>query len=195
MHPKILTLLRGFAALSLLALTAYWHWSPYLALYALQRAASEQSLDAFNEVADYAKLRESFKTQFSGVVQGQLSAIERTGGDFLAVRALLGSALVDQMLDAVVRPDVLLRTIQTSQLSVKSPLSGDAGIGPVKPGAGLAQWGYERTGADELRAYILPPHAAPQADRVRLGLVLQRRGFATWSLTEVRLPSLLEGVR
>jgi hypothetical protein len=48
------TALAAFA-IALLALAAYWYWSPFLALKQIQSAARAQDADAFNRHVDYPR--------------------------------------------------------------------------------------------------------------------------------------------
>ena len=55
------------------------------------------------------------------------------------------------------------------------------------PAQQKVEWGAEQKGVDKYIAYAHRP--GDPMDK-RIALVLERSGFATWKLTEIRLPSL-----
>ena len=185
----------------ILAIAAYWYWSPFLAVRQMQSAAQDRDADAFNEHVDYPKLRESFKGQFSAMMADKLGETQSSENAFAAFGAMLGMAMVDRMVDALVQPETMMRAMQNGQLSTNGkPTSGGASASPsVSPetqtSAGAPEkdklkWDYERKGTNKLIAYAIDPGEPEEANSDRLGIVFQRNGFADWKLTEVRLPAL-----
>ena len=185
----------------ILAIAAYWYWSPYLAVRQMQSAAQDSDADAFNERVDYPKLRESFKGQFSAMMVDKLGETESSENGFAAFGAMLGMAMVDRMVDALVRPETMMRAMQNGQLSTNGkPPSGGATASPGDsqdtptsagaPEKDTPKWAYERKGMNKLIAYAIDPGAPEEVNSDRFGVVFQRNGFADWKLTEVRLPAL-----
>lgn len=190
------------AAAAVVAIAAYWYWSPFLAARQLQTAAQSRDAAAFNKRVDYPKVRESIKRDFSAMFEDNLAksgsdnAIARAGAAF---GARLGGVMVNRFVDAVVRPEMMMRAIQSGQLSPvrdkppSEPVQTDntAGsqpdIGPVKS---KPTWTYEREGLDKVVLYAMQAEETNTSGGKKsgLGLVLQRSGFANWKLTEVRLP-------
>ena len=84
---------------ALLAMAAFWWWSPALALYQIRQAARAGDANAFNARVDYPKLRESFKAQLSGTLTRKLSsdagssAIAKAGS---ALGTMLGLTMVNR---------------------------------------------------------------------------------------------------
>jgi len=181
------------------AIAAYWYWSPYLAVRQLQTAAQARDADAFNERVDYPKLRESFKSQFSALMTDKIGETANSGNGFAALGTMLGMALADRMIDALVRPETMMRAIQNGQLTAGGRQSSDASHQvtdiPGAPNEGAStkkdepKWAYERKSADKLVAYAVDPDKPDLSNSQRLGVVFQRNGFADWKLTEVRLPA------
>jgi hypothetical protein len=186
------------------AIAAYWYWSPFLAVRQLQAAAQSRDADAFNKRVDYPKVRESIKRNFSAMFEDNLAKagsdnpLARAGAAF---GARLGGVMVDRFVDAVVRPEMMMRAIESGQLS---PLRDKPPSDAVQPGnppgsprdvesaKGQLKWTYERQGADKLVLYATQ---AEESDTSRqkeesLRLVLRRSGFADWKLTDVQLPNL-----
>jgi hypothetical protein len=190
-------------ALVVAAIAGYWYWSPYLAIRQMQTAANENDADAFNKRVDYSKLRESLKGQFSAMLTEQLGTAQGSGNDFAkagtAFGTMLGLAMVNTMVDALVRPETVMRAMHKGQMSPKGVPPTEGSTSPaVNQGAPAATtpndekpgWSYERKGADKLIAYANDPSKPEATAADKFGVVLQRTGFADWKLTEIRLPTL-----
>ena len=108
------------AALVLIAAAVggYWYYSPHLALKSMRAAAQEKDADKFNEHVDYPKLRESFKGQMSAMMAEQLGKSGSTGAE--AWGAMLGAAMANQFVDALVRPEVVMKAMQSGEFGPKS---------------------------------------------------------------------------
>lgn len=194
---------------AVLALAAYWYWSPWLAIHQMRNAAKAGDAAAFNERVDYPLLRESLKGQLSSAIgarsaekpeqsesrSGSGSDIARAGK---ALGSLFATAMVDRMVDVFVRPETVMRVMQEGKLMPRRESRSRApGDTPPDEGGDVEDsnasskrepiWTTERPGID---TFILYARRAGQAEDRRTGLVLQRRGFASWVLTEIRLPAL-----
>ena len=115
----------AFAAIlvALLAVAAYWYWSPFLAIREMQFAAKANDADAFNSHVDYPRLRESVKGQFSALMAEQIGKSTDSKNPFAALGTMLGLAMVDKFVDAMVRPEVVMRGMQSGQFSLKPSAS------------------------------------------------------------------------
>jgi len=181
------------------AIAGYWYFSPFLAIRQMQSAAQEKDADTFNERVDYPKLRESLKGQLSAVMGEKMAKTQDAGNPFAALGSMLGLALVDRFVDAMVRPETVMRAMQEGQMSPKAQPEGEA---PAQPGdTPVAQtqqepkdekpkWTYDRKGVDKLIAYATDPKKPSAPNSEKLGVVFERSGFANWKLTEVRLPTV-----
>lgn len=181
------------------ALGAYWYWSPFLAIHQLRSAAKAGDADAFNDRVDYPRLRESLKGQLSAAI-GDKMAEDAPRSDAARAGAVLGSlfatALSDRMVEAFVRPEVVMRVMQEGKLLPKTGQGRgrrdrgnppEEASGPESSRSREPIWSTERTSVDKL---ILFARDAGQPEEKRTGLVFERRGFASWQLTEIRLPAL-----
>lgn len=193
--------IKAAAVATVLAIAGYWYWSPFLAVRQLQSAAQMKDADAFNERVDYPRLRESLKGQFAAIMGERLVKPEDAGNGFAALGAMLGLAMVNQFVDAMVRPEAVMRAMQDGQLAPKANPPSDSPApapsagkpdSPVKaePQEDKPKWAYERKGVDKLIAYASDPKKPEVPNQEKLGLVFQRSGFADWKLTEFRLPAL-----
>ncbi|RZI56176.1 MAG: DUF2939 domain-containing protein [Rubrivivax sp.] len=183
---------------AVLALAAYWYWSPWLAIHRMRNAAKAGDAATFNERVDYPLLRESLKGQLGAAIGAKGSQRSESGSDIAKAGAALGSlfatAVADRMVEAFVRPESVMRIMQEGKLMPRresraqepgdSPSDADGGAGAAKR---EPIWTTERQGVD---TFILYARRAGQAEDRRTGLVFQRRGFASWVLTEIRLPEL-----
>jgi hypothetical protein len=180
------------------ASAAYWYWSPYLTVWQLQAAAQSGDGAAFNRHVDYPALRESLKGQFSALLSGKLGRPEndlaKAGS---ALGTLLGMALVSPLVDAIVRPETMMRALQDGHLSPGAAPAATAradGAAPpaVQTNREAPTWVYRRDGANRVIAYANDVQKPDQPDRDKLALVLVRSGFANWKLADLRLPALNE---
>lgn len=162
-------------SLLVIAVAAFWYWSPFLALRQLQAAAKAGDGPAFNERVDYPRLRESVKTS----ILGQQAAQPASDSTFGSVGRAFGEALVGRMIDALVQPDVVMRMMEKGRLKVESSES-DAAADEEKK-----DWFSERDGANRLTAWV---GKTGQAKEERLGLVMERYGFASWRLVGLNMP-------
>lgn len=176
-----------------LALVAsYWYLSPHLAIHQMQGAARVGDADAFNDNVDYPKLRESLKGQFGAILAEKMGSSKKSTNAFAAFGNMLGLAMVEKMVDAMVRPETVMRAMQNGQFGPgqKAPAvdtgSSSQSSGPKEE---KPKWSYERKSVDKLIAYA--EHSF-NADDKRVGLVFERSGFANWKLTEIRLPNLAQ---
>ncbi|ABM39986.1 conserved hypothetical protein (plasmid) [Polaromonas naphthalenivorans CJ2] len=182
------------------AVAGYWYWSPFLAIRQMQSAAQEKDAEAFNERVDYPKLRESLKGQLSAVMGEQMAKTQDAGNPFAALGSMLGLAMVDRFVDAMVRPETVMRAMQDGQMSPAAAKTSDAPApttsNPDSPAPAAARednkpkWTYDRKGVDRLIAYATDPQKPGAPNSEKLGVVFERSGFANWKLTEVRLPVL-----
>lgn len=185
------------AVIAVLAIASYWYWSPFLAVQQMRSAAEKQDADAFNERVDYPKLRESLKGQFSALLGDQMAKTQDSGNPFAALGAMLGGAMVNQFVDAMVRPEAVMRAMQNGKMGLKPKPSDSTPSAESTPSAAKQEssaskpkWTYDRKGVDKLIAYATDPEKPLAPNAEKLGVVFERNGFANWKLTEVRLPTM-----
>ena len=195
--------IKAAALVAIVAVAAYWYWTPYAAMWQLKSAAQSGDAAAFNEHVDYPRVRESLKSQFAILLESKLNkpsggSNNTTAGLGAAFGAKLGMVLVNRFVDAIVRPETLMRAMQRGQLSPKAKEPSDTPVVSAdntdrqvgaKPESDKLMWDYERQGVNTVFAYAIDPKKPDEANQDKFGLVLQRSGFATWKLVEVRLPA------
>lgn len=188
--------IKAAAVIAIVAIAGYWYWSPFLAVRQLQAAAQKRDADAFNERVDYPKLRESLKGQFSAMMAEQMAVTRDSSNPFAALGTMLGLAVANQFVDAMVRPETVMRAMQDGQLSPKTKQPSGA-PSSEKPEAAKAEsqedkpkWSYERKNVDKLIAYATDSKKPDVPNQQKFGMVFERNGFANWKLTEFRLPAM-----
>jgi hypothetical protein len=184
------------------ALAAYWYWSPFLAVRQLQTAAQNGDAEAFNQHVDYPKVRESLKGQFSALMAQKLGVQKDSDNPFAALGSIIGLGVVNQLVDAMVRPETVMAAMTHGKLAQPAPSPAPApappqgGTPPALPADGATtenaqkkpSWIIDRQGANRMTAYAVDPAKPEQPDTERLGLVFERSGFVDWKLTEIRMP-------
>jgi len=177
-------------ALVLAATVAYWYWSPYVAIDAMKSAAKAQDADTFNQYVDYPKLRESLKGQFNTQMADVMGQSDSGDNEFAkagsAIGAMIGLALVDRMIDAMVRPEMLMKAMGDAKLTSPTKSSEPATTEAEKD---ELKWVIERNGVSRLFAHGVRAEDKHLDKAQHVRFVLERDGFFHWKLTEVRLPA------
>jgi hypothetical protein len=183
--------LAAVGTLVVASIAAYWYWSPFLTIRQIQNAAQEKDADAFNDRVDYPKLRESMKGQFSAMMAEKMGSVTDSGNPFAALGAALGLVMVNQVVEAMVRPEAVMQAMRNGRFA--APSKSQVEPTPQEntaPGKEGPRFIYERKGTGKLIAYAADPGKPDEKNEDRFGLVFVRNGFADWKLTEVRLPML-----
>ena len=175
-------------ALILIAVGGYWHYSPYLAIRSLQQAADAGDAERFNQQVDYPALRESLKGQMTAAIAPDLDKLQ--DNPFSALGASLGMAVVNQLVDALVRPEVVMRMLAERQAkpTLAEPREAPAPQPPApqaEPAADQRDWQLVRLDMDRVVVFQEEQTAVTGGPA---GLVFVRSGFAQWRLSEIRLP-------
>lgn len=170
---------------------AYWYWSPLIALHELQTAAQARDTDAFNRHVDYAKLRDSLKSQLGAKVADAMGDGSAGGNAGAALGTMLGMAIADRMIEVLVRPEVVMMAMSDGVLSeaaghAAGAVGAGAGAGAGEPKRPAVQWTLDHEGVDRVVAYASIPGKGAAGGAT--GFVFDRDGFAGWKLTGVRLP-------
>jgi hypothetical protein len=161
---------------------AHWYYSPFLAMDSMVSAAKAKDADRFNEFVDYSSLRESFKGQFSAKMAEVMG--KQSGNPYSTLGAMLGMTMINQMVDALVRPELVMKmmeegkTQQPNKSAGNKPTSNDSDTKAPK-------WEFERKGTD----LVLATPIQEGSNDSQPVFVFRRAGYANWKLTEVRLPA------
>lgn len=196
-------LIKAAAVAVIVAIAGYWYWSPFLTVRQLKSAAQNRDADGFNEHVDYPKVRESLKGQFSDMLAAKIgksadsdNILANAGA---ALGTMIGMAVMNPLVDAMVRPETIMRAMRNGQMSPNNNQSGDARAqsdgnsgnqAGAEPKDDKPKWAYERKGVNKVIAYATDAKHPGEKNQKEFGLVLQRSGFADWKVVEVKLPAL-----
>lgn len=147
------------------AVAAYWYWSPLLVVHQMKEAVRVHDVEAFNSHVDFPALRENMKDDIAG----------KPGDDALSgFGRLLGGVVVD----ALVRPEAVMFVLEHGDFAKKHSERHEERERGEEPTSGEAKpkWVTERDGVNR---YII------RNDKI--ALVFVRNGFADWKLSELRL--------
>jgi len=86
MHTRTRNTFIATIVLAVVAVAAYWYWSPFLALKQMQSAVRAQDADAFNRHVDYPRLRDSVKSQMAARMAAELEKSGQAGGSLWRAR-------------------------------------------------------------------------------------------------------------
>jgi hypothetical protein len=159
----------------------YWYFSPYLTLYNVATAVKAKDAAALNRTIDYPRVRESLKGQFSAQMAQKMG--DPSANPFSALGNMIGMALVNPMVDALVRPEMVMQMMKDGQVQTDKPAPAPTASQPA--GDGKPQWRVDREGAD--RVIAIPQKGALPGPANDVGFVFERSGFANWKLTEIRI--------
>ena len=168
-------------AIAVVLVVAYLAASPWLTAYQLRAALEAQDSEALVEHVDFPTLRQNLKDDLNAMLVQETQDEENP---FAALGVLLGSAIVDRMVDAFVTPAGLAGLLNAPGRNV---LQEDA---PVRRrgltddlGDTNLQMGYW-----SINRFDIVATNKETGDQVRF--VLRRRGVG-WKLTRIRLPEQL----
>lgn len=93
-----------------LAILAYLYASPYLVLNSIKNAAQAGDSEKVSKYIDYPSVRQSFKDQMNAYMVKEMASKKTDGWE--ALGAMMASAMVDKMVDAVVTPEGMTLMLQ-----------------------------------------------------------------------------------
>lgn len=182
MQNKLKIAIGALLALAL-SISAHWYYSPYIAMNSMVSAAKEKDSDKFNDYVDYPSLRESFKGQFSAKMAEVMD--KQPSNAFSALGAMLGMTMINQMVDALVRPELVMKMMEEGKAQQPNKSANDKQTSN-EPDTKAPKWEFERKGTD----LVLATPIQEGSNDSQPVFVFRRAGYANWKLTEVRLPAI-----
>ncbi len=182
MQNKLKIVIGALIAIAL-CIGAHWYYSPYIAMNSMVSAAKTKDADKFNDYVDYPSLRESFKGQFSAKMAEVMG--KQSNNSFSALGAMLGMTLINQMVDALVRPELVMKMMEEGKTQQPDKSANDKQTS-YEPETKTPKWEFERKGTD----LVLATPIQESSNESQPVFVFRRAGYANWKLTEVRLPAL-----
>lgn len=184
----------ALAAALLVALLGYWYYSPYLMVHNMKAAAQAQDAEAFNAYVDYPRVRDSIKTQLGALMTDRLPKSDQAHPTIAAMGEAMGVMIAAKMVDALVRPETVMKAMQEGRFGGKPAQVKKENTPPLpqEEGSGretvAQEWAMDRIGTDKVIAYPASSDDPQNLTHQRVSVVLERRGFASWQMTEVQLP-------
>jgi len=179
--------LSSVLVVAMIGVASFWYFSPYLSIHQMRAAAREGDAATFNAHVDYPKLRENIKTQFSSMLGERAAAsAENTDGaknPVAAFGSMLGVALVDRMIDGMLRPEFVMKAMKDGKWGKLSAEKAGEQSEHKEP-----NWTSERQGLNKFIVHLHGDDAL--ASSTKTAFVFERVGFAHWSLTEIELPAI-----
>lgn len=180
------TIARIGIAAALVAAAAGAYFSPHIAVTSMRAAALAHDDTKLAGYIDFPAVKESFK----GAINAKLAAESARPGNQNGM-AMMGNAfatlVVNQMVDAMVTPETLIRMVNGDQPQLGKPAAPPA-TGASSPADGAlgdqvdASMGYE-----DLGHFVVQVRKKGSTD-APTGLVFSRDGLFGWKLTSLRLP-------
>ena len=182
MQSKLKIAIGALLALAL-SISAHWYYSPYIVMNSMVSAAKAKDADKFNEYVDYPSLRESFKGQFSAKLADVMGS--QPTNRFSALGAMLGMTMINQGVDALIRPELVMKMMEEGKAQQPNKSAGDKQTSNDSD-TKAPKWEFERKGTD----LVLATPIQEGSNDIQPVFVFRRTGYANWKLTEVRLPAV-----
>jgi len=167
---KIILIAALFVAI--IAPTAWYVGSPYLALKELKEAVREGNRDTLADKVDFPAVRESIKSQFKVAMFADL-AKEKESNPFSAYGGMLAMTMIEPIVDLVISPDGLRAMIDKGKINTKA----EAGIAD----ASEVTWSVTYRGLDKFTA-------KPETENAKGFELVFKRDGVSWRLIDVVLP-------
>lgn len=153
----------------------------------MREAARSGDVATFNAHVDYPKLRENIKTQFSSMLGARASAsadnADGAKNPVAAIGSMLGVALVDRMIEGMLRPEFVMKAMNDGKWGKLSTGKTGEASENKEP-----NWTSERQGLNKFIVHLHSNDTVVSATKT--AFVFERVGFAHWSLTEIALPAI-----
>ncbi|MEA5098611.1 MAG: DUF2939 domain-containing protein [Burkholderiaceae bacterium] len=184
MFLKVIKFLASVLLGGVLAVAGYWYWSPLQTLYEMHSAVQNGDAQAFNQHVDYPKLRENLKKEYSDKLTKKMARHAEKHELFSYAGTALTRLIASPMIEAMVRPDAVMGAMKSGAFKLSGQEAASSSSSQDQP-MQKTEWGCEHEGVNKF-VVSFSEGKKPRNETTRL--VLERRGFATWKLTEIRLP-------
>lgn len=112
MNKKIIGAIVAFV---IVIICGYIYATPYLVLNTIKDAAKSGDSEKLSAYIDYPSVRQSFKDQMNAMMVKEVASKENNGWE--ALGAMMASAMVDKMVDAVVTPEGMTLMLQGKDMT------------------------------------------------------------------------------
>ena len=175
MNKKIL----GSVVALVIAIVGYLYASPYLVLNSIKTAAQNGESEKVSQYIDYPSVRQSFKDQMNAMMMKEVQKQENDG--FAALGAMLASAMVDKMIDAVVTPEGMTLMLQGKDLK-QSVSGGENESAEHKQEEHQPDYETSYTSFNDFQVVIKDPNKSKEVK------VLMVRDGLSWKIHKIAVP-------
>lgn len=175
MNKKIL----GSIVALVIAIVGYLYASPYLVLNSIKTAAQNGESEKVSQYIDYPSVRQSFKDQMNAMMMKEVQKQENNG--FAALGAMLASAMVDKMIDAVVTPEGMTLMLQGKDLK-QSVSGGENESAEHKQEEHQPDYETSYTSFNDFQVVIKDPNKSKEVK------VLMVRDGLSWKINKIVVP-------
>lgn len=164
---------------AILALSSYA--SPYWTLHRMQTAIAEKDAERFSSYIDFPALRDSVKGQLLVILNQHLSRPEVADNPFAGLGQMMGGALINPIVDAVVSPAGVIAMFESGRVQ---PLPDPAAGNPSQEQAGTQEETVNY--AVDYESWSRVAISKPGGDTGRF--ILKRTGLWSWQLAALEFP-------
>lgn len=180
------------ALVAVVALGGFYLASPLLAFRAMSEAAEAGDRDGLERTVDFPAVRGDLKEQLNARLLGALNRDSAlSDGPFGALGALLGPAIVEQVVNATVTPDGVAAIVRSGKAPLAEIGTGaTAAPSPAEPATAATADKPKRStrfSYTDLNHFRAATVTADNPDQP-LGWVMERRGLFAWKLVRIELP-------
>lgn len=155
--------------------------SPYYAAYSLKNAALEADTDKLDASVDFPAVRESLKSQLSAKMMTQMqNDPTMKANPFAGLGALMLPALVDRMVDAFITPDGIAALVRGQK-----PADAKDKITPAPQPNPDIESHTDYVSLDRFRVRLHNKKLNEDGP----SFLFERRGFASWKMIKLEIPS------
>ncbi len=160
----------------------YLYASPYLVLNSIKNAAQAGDSEKVSTYIDYPSVRQSFKDQMNAYMVKEMATQEADGME--AFGAMIASAMVDKMVDAIITPEGMTLMLQGKELKDTSPkITGQQASDRPQESKKVDY----KTGYTSINDFEVAIQDKEQAKEVEVKVKMVRDGLS-WKINKILMP-------
>ncbi|MCT7295202.1 DUF2939 domain-containing protein [Ralstonia sp. CHL-2022] len=160
--------------------------SPYWTIYQMRSAIEARNADKFSQYVDYPALRESVKAQFMVTMQQKMQAPEMKNNPFAGLGQMLGLAMVNTVVDAMVSPSGVM-SMMAGEKPMATPSSPARTTKPTTEDEKAAAKDAVKYDVS-YRSWDLVQASALNKNGDTVTVDLRRDGLWSWKWVGIKLP-------
>lgn len=105
----------------ILLVVGYLFASPYIAIHQIKEAAQSENIEKLSSYIDYPSVRQSMKDRMIAHMHKEMAAEKNSNDGFTELRAIFASAIVDKLVNVLVKPESMALLLQGKNLKKLYP--------------------------------------------------------------------------